>query len=101
LGETKMWPGAVPGRFALTLIAGGRRSGRERKDLACPVPWGAAEAWVRELGSQPREPESATRAVPAVRAPRNLRRVIPVPNLPLLACLPKFALSSLAGIERE
>ena len=36
LGETKMWPGAVPGRFALTLMAGGRRSGRERKVLACP-----------------------------------------------------------------
>ncbi|MCD6053888.1 MAG: hypothetical protein K0Q96_1080 [Rubrobacteraceae bacterium] len=96
-----MWPGAAPGRFVFTLMAGGRRSGRERKDLACPGPWGAADARVRALGSQPREPESATRAVPAVRAPRNLRRVIPAPSLPLLHCLPKFALSSLASIEGE
>src|SRR5215213_556469 len=32
-----MWPGAVPGRFVFTLMAGGRRSGRERpeKPAAC------------------------------------------------------------------
>jgi hypothetical protein len=82
-------------------MAGGRRSGRERKVLACPGPRGAAEALVRELGSQPREPESATRALPAVRAPRNLRRVIPAPSLPLLDRSPKFALSSLASTEGE
>src|SRR5215211_4298747 len=97
----KMWPGAVPDRFVFTLMAGGRRSGRERKVLACPGPCGAADALVRELGSQPREPERATKAVPAVSASRNLRRVIPAPSLPLLDCLPKFALSSLASIEKE
>src|SRR5215207_3140609 len=80
-------------------MAGGRRSGRERKVLACPGPWGAADALVRELGSQPREPESTTKAVPAVRARRNLRRVIPVPSLPLLDFFLKFALSSFACPE--
>src|SRR5215211_1169983 len=101
LGETKMRPGVAPGRFVFTLMAGGRRSGRERKVLACPGPWGAADARVRALGSQPMEPGIATKAVPAVRALRNLRRVIPAPNLPLLDCLPKFALSSLASTEGE
>src|SRR5215218_9280515 len=62
---------------------------------------GRTEIRARALGSQPREPESATKAVPAVRAPRNFRRVIPAPSLPLLDCSPKFALSSLASIERE
>jgi hypothetical protein len=84
-----------------TSISGGRRSGRERKAIARPSVWGAAVALVRAVGSHPREPESATRAVPAVVASRKLRRVILPLRLPLLDRLPKFVLSSLASVERE
>jgi hypothetical protein len=83
----------------VTSMSGGRRSGRERKAIAFPPPRGAAVALVCAICSHPREPESATRAVPA---PRNLRRVIFLPlRLPLLDRLPKFDLSSLVSVERE
>src|SRR5215210_2122940 len=77
--------------FVFTSMAGGRRSGRERKALASADPLGAAVARVPSVGSHPREPESATKAVPAMRVSRNLRRVIPAPSLPLLDRSPKLA----------
>src|SRR5215211_3735051 len=77
--------------FVFTSMAGGRRSGRERKALASADPLGAAVARVPSVGSHPREPESATKVVPAVRVSRNLRRVIPAPSLPFLDRSPKLA----------
>ena len=82
----------------LTVTAGGRRSGRDRKVLTGPCPFGAAVARVRASGSQPRVPARAIQAVPAVSAPRNLRRVIAALRLLLPACSPKFDLSSLASV---
>ena len=73
------------GEPAFTLMSGGRRSGRVRNALACPGLPGAAEARVREVGSQPTVPVSAIPAAPAESAPRNLRRVIVPPSLPLPA----------------
>src|SRR5215211_4240307 len=80
-------------------MAGGWRSGRERKVRASPDPRGAAVALERAVGSQPREPESAAQAVPAEMAPRNLRRVIPAPGPPILDRSSKSALAPLVSIE--
>src|SRR5215204_5954222 len=77
-----MYPGAAAGELAFTVISGGRISGRVRNALACPGLPGAAEARVREVGSQPTVPVSAIPAAPAESAPRNLRRVIVPPSLP-------------------
>src|SRR5215212_7602478 len=93
LGETKMYPGAASGELAFTLITDGRRSGRVRNALACPGPSSEAEARVREVGSQPSAPVSASPA--AESAPRNHRRVILPPRLSLLAHFSaKYVLSS-------
>src|SRR5215203_6288250 len=81
-----------------TLMTGGRRSGRERKGLPCPGPRDSALARVRAVGPQPRAPASAIQAVPAVKAPRNFRRVIPALRFLFLVRLPKSALSSLASV---
>jgi hypothetical protein len=66
-------------------MSGGRRSGRVRNARACPGPPGAVDARVRAVGSQPRVLVSAIPAAPAESAPRNLRRVIVPPSLPLPA----------------
>src|SRR5215217_2962177 len=69
-------------------MAGGRRSGRERKDHGSSPRAGEAIALARGLGSQPRMPVSVIQAPPAATASRNLRRVISVLNplsLPLAA----------------
>src|SRR5215212_12169530 len=80
-----MYPGAAAGELAFTVISGGRISGRVRNALACPGLPGAAEARVREVDSQPTVPVSAIPAAPAESTPRNLRRVIAPPSLPLPA----------------
>src|SRR5215213_4945744 len=57
-------------------MAGGRRSGRERKAHGCSPRAGEAIALARGLRSQPRVPVSVIHTLPAATAPRNLRRVI-------------------------
>src|SRR5215203_267473 len=79
-------------------MAGGWRSGRERKTLAALGPLGAAAALVRAVGAQPRDAGRAIHAVPAEMAPRNLRRVISVPNFSFFARLPNSTLSSVTGV---
>src|SRR5919112_1991515 len=65
-------------------MAGGWRSGRERKFHACPAGADAAFALARGTVSQPRVPPSATHAAPPAAACRNLFRVtLGVKSVPL------------------
>src|SRR5829696_2573486 len=68
-------------------MAGGRRSGRERKAHGCSPRAGEAIALARGLCSQPRVPVSVIQTPLAATASRNLRRVISVLNpWPLPLC---------------
>src|SRR5919112_549665 len=75
-GATKTRPGAVFLGGVVTVITGGRRSGRERKLHVCPTGDVAAVPLALGSGSQPTvTPSAASAALPAV-ALKNVRRVI-------------------------
>src|SRR5215203_240663 len=86
-GETKMEPGAAVARACVvTLTAGGLNSGREWKAHACSPRVPEAIARAPPVRSQPKVAPSATHAVPAPTACKNLRRDTSLPKpAPLLA----------------
>src|SRR5215218_8545859 len=75
-GATKTRPGAIFFGGVVTVITGGRRSGRERKLHVRPTGDEAALALALGSGSQPSVPPSAASAAPPAVARKNLRRVI-------------------------
>src|ERR671920_132854 len=75
-GATKTRPGATFSGLVVTVITGGRRSGRERNLHVCPTGDEAAVALALGSGSQPSVPPSAASAAPPAVACKNLRRVI-------------------------
>src|SRR5215207_37441 len=75
-----MYPGAVPCARLFTSPAGGRNSGRERKDHGSSPRAGEATALARGLRSQPKAPVSMIHAPPAATVPRHLCRVIFAPK---------------------
>src|SRR5918994_1705764 len=75
-GATKTRPGEVSPGGWVTVMTGGRRSGRERKLHVCPTGDEAAVARALGSGSQPSVPPNAASAAPPAVACRNLRRVI-------------------------
>src|SRR5829696_5884955 len=87
-------------------LEGGRNSGRERKAHGCSPRAGEAIALARGLRSQPKVLLSVIQAPPAATAPRNLCRVILLPNRrPFLftapASLPKVSIGRCLSAARH